>query len=68
MDIHAWLHLLTLELTENKSAVSAFCGNDFAIINNDNRSRHYFIFTQQPSTQEQKHLANNFIFIIDGFD
>lgn len=50
MDFHAWLHLPSLELTENKFAVLAFCGNDFTIINNDNSSRQYFIFTQQPST------------------
>lgn len=43
MDFHAWLHLSTLELTENIS-VKAFCGNDFTNINSDNSSRQYFIF------------------------
>lgn len=45
--------------------MSVLC-NDSTVINSDNSPRKCFVFTQQPSTQEQKHLANICIFIIDG--
>lgn len=57
---------LSLEITKAGFALSAFRGNDSIVINGGKSPRKGFMFTQQPSTQEQKHLANICIFIIDG--